>query len=361
MIATENELQAVLPSIAAAPWIALDTEADSLHSYPEKLCLIQLSFPGQDILVDPLAGVNLAPLFTALSGREILLHGSDYDLRLLRRTFNFIPTAIFDTMLAARLLGIEEFGLTHLVSRFLGIALSKSSQRANWSQRPLTEKMYTYAQEDSRHLHALSSKLRAELEAVGRLDWHKETCDALIRDATAPPIEDPDGDWRLKGVERLSRRGQAVARELWHWREAEATALNRPPFFLLAHDTLLDLADAATSDRPVEPLIPKRYPPHRKHSIRKAIEAGLQIPVDEWPMPRRHRGRPLTMRQKEELERLRVHRDAEATRLGLNPSLVASKATLTQLAKDWEGSQELLLNWQRSILAAAKPAPASTP
>src|SRR5436190_5389242 len=97
-----------LPRVRAADWLALDTEADSLHAYPEKLCLIQISLPGVDQLVDPLASLDLMPLLDALRGRELILHGADYDLRMLRRTYGFVPKAIFDTMLAARLLGFTE-------------------------------------------------------------------------------------------------------------------------------------------------------------------------------------------------------------------------------------------------------------
>ena len=109
----------------AADWVAVDTEADSLHAYPEKVCLIQISTVLGDKLVDPLARVNLAPLFEALSGHELIMHGADYDLRLLRKHHEFVPSGIFDTMLAARLLGLRQFGLSHLVENYLGVKLKE--------------------------------------------------------------------------------------------------------------------------------------------------------------------------------------------------------------------------------------------
>ena len=131
MIDTAQALTEFLPKLRAADWVALDTEADSLHAYPEKVCLIQLSITGHDRLVDPLAGLDLDPLLDALNAHELIMHGADYDLRLLEKHHEFIPSAIFDTMLAARLLGERQFGLSSLVEKFLGIKLDKTSQKAD--------------------------------------------------------------------------------------------------------------------------------------------------------------------------------------------------------------------------------------
>src|SRR5262245_2193676 len=120
----------------AAKWIALDTEADSLHAYPEKLCLIQISIAGGDELLDPLSALDLTPAFAVFRDHALILHGADYDLRLLRKSCGFVPTAIFDTMLASRLLGCREFGLNNLVAKYLAVTLEKGPQKANWAQRP---------------------------------------------------------------------------------------------------------------------------------------------------------------------------------------------------------------------------------
>src|SRR5437867_4118116 len=159
VIDTDQKLEAFLPRMRAARWIALDTEADSLHAYPEKLCLIQVSIEGADELLDPLSSMNLAPAFKVFHDHELILHGADYDLRLLRKSRGFVPTAIFDTMLASRLLGCREFGLNNLVSKYLGVTLEKGPQKANWAQRPLTQRMVEYARNDTRHLKPLSEIL----------------------------------------------------------------------------------------------------------------------------------------------------------------------------------------------------------
>ena len=135
-IDSQEFLSSFVSDLDRAPWVALDTEADSLHAYPEKLCLIQISIPGNDVLVDPLSGMDLKRLFTSLDRHTLLMHGSDYDIRLFKMGHNFVPNAIFDTMLAARIAGRTQFGLSRLVSEILGVELEKTSQKANWAKRP---------------------------------------------------------------------------------------------------------------------------------------------------------------------------------------------------------------------------------
>ena len=140
MIDTAVELGEFAARVAAAPWVAVDTEADSLHAYPEKLCLLQVAIPGEERLVDPLADMHLEPLWEAFDRHEIIFHAADYDLHLLSSGHNFRPSSIFDTMWAARLLGESKFGLNDVLSTHLGLRLEKGSQKANWGRRPLTER-----------------------------------------------------------------------------------------------------------------------------------------------------------------------------------------------------------------------------
>src|SRR5436190_21329493 len=206
VIDNDEKLSAFLPTVRAAAWIAVDTEADSLHAYPEKVCLIQISTASGDALIDPLARVDLGPLLDALSGHELIMHGADYDLRLLERHHRFVPSSIFDTMLAARLLGLPQFSLGNLVERYLGVKLEKGAQKANWAMRPLTERMERYARNDTHYLRPLEEKLKPELEAKGRLAWHQESCSRLIFDATKERPADMDSIWRVKCSHLLGRR-----------------------------------------------------------------------------------------------------------------------------------------------------------
>src|SRR5262249_32737581 len=168
----------------------------------------------------------------------LIMHGADYDLRLLRRHHEFVPAAVFDTMLAARLLGLSQFSLSHLVERYLGVKLEKGPQKANWAVRPLTDRMAQYARNDTRFLKPLADQLKSALDSSHRLAWHQESCARLITDSAKQRPEDVDGKWRVKGSHLLGRPALTILRELWHWREAEALGANKPPFFVLSHQAL---------------------------------------------------------------------------------------------------------------------------
>ncbi|HTV75607.1 MAG TPA: HRDC domain-containing protein, partial [Candidatus Baltobacteraceae bacterium] len=339
-----------LPALKSAAWIAVDTEADSLHAYPEKVCLIQISIAGHDRLVDPLAPINLEPLFKAFATRELIFHAADYDLRLLEKHHKFVPSAIFDTMLAARLLGERQFGLGSLVEKFLGVKLDKGSQKADWAQRPLTERMEKYARNDTHYLKPLADKLKAALEAKNRLAWHRESCARLIAESSRPPVVNADSIWRVKGSSHLSRPAFAVLRELWRWREQEAVAHSRPPFFILSHERMVDVAAAAAARQPFEDILPPKMSPRRCEALLEAVKAGLAVPHDRQPEIIRqkfHRPSEAEFRRFRELEKIR---NAHAHKLGVDPTLIASKATLGDLARDWGKHAAELMNWQRELL-----------
>jgi hypothetical protein len=190
VIDTDEKLAAFLPQLNAATWIALDTEADSLHAYPEKLCLIQVSIEGYDELIDPLAVIQLQPLFEILTQHELIMHGADYDLRLLRKHCGFVPTAIFDTMLASRLR--HRSGLVNW-SRNTSVKLERKARKANWARRPLTERMASYARHDTHYLKPLADILR-ELKAKGRwLAPAVARSSSLTAPCCARPTRTPSG------------------------------------------------------------------------------------------------------------------------------------------------------------------------
>ena len=199
------------------------------------------------------------------------MHAADYDLRLLRKHHDFVPSAIFDTMLAARLLGERQFGLGALVEKFLGVKLDKGPQKADWARRPLTERMEIYARNDTHYLKPLADKLKHELQQKNRLAWHQESCARLIVDSSQPAVVDGDAVWRIKGSFKLDRPALAVLRELWHWREREAIAANRPPFFVLSHEKMVEIAATAAERNSLEHLIPPRMHPRRKENLLAAV------------------------------------------------------------------------------------------
>jgi ribonuclease D len=350
VINSDNQLAGLLPQLKVAGWVAMDTEADSLHAYPQKLCLIQLNLPSGQVLVDPLAPVDLRPMFDILQRHTLLFHGADYDLRLLRRTYGFVPSAIFDTMEAARLLGLKAVSLTSLVARYLGVVLEKGPQKADWARRPLTPQMKAYALNDTFYLKPLRDILETELERRGRLEWLRETCARLVAACSQLHAPDPDLVWRVKGSSNLNRLPLGILRELWHWREKEAVAANRPPYFILPHERLIALAAAAAERKPIETLIPARFSAGRRAGLLAAVQRGLALPPEQLPQALSHVRPRMTEVEKGRFEALRQRRDLRARQLGIAPSLIASRATLLLLARDWARYQGRLMDWQRSLL-----------
>ena len=350
MIDTDAKLAALLPTVRSAEWLALDTEADSLHAYPEKVCLIQISTTVGDELIDPLAQINLDPLLDALNAHELIMHGADYDLRLLRKHHEFIPSAIFDTMLAARLLGERQFGLSSLVEKFLGVKLDKGSQKADWARRPLTERMEKYALADTHYLKPLAAQLKLGLQEKGRLSWHQEFCTRLIAESSVPPVINLDSVWRIKGSHALNRRALAVLRGLWEWRETEAVAANRPPFFILNHEKLINIASAAAAHKSIDHLLPPRMSPRRRAGLMQAIKVALVLPVERHPEIIKHIFHRPTEAEMLRYRDLESRRNQRAHELGIDPTLIASRATLSALAADWEKNMPELMVWQRGLL-----------
>jgi len=349
VIDRDDKLAAFLPRLAEADWIAVDTEADSLHAYPEKLCLIQISIAGADELLDPLSSMELRPLLEVLGRHELIFHGADYDLRLLRKSCGFVPSAISDTMLASRLLGYREFGLNHLVSKHLGVPLEKGPQKANWARRPLTPRMETYARNDTHYLKPLSDLLQAQLKEKGRLDWHRETCARLVADCAQFRPTDPDLTWRVKGSHQLSPAALAVLREIWHWREREAIEANKPPYFVLAPETMVELAVAAAQSQDVQAILPRHLWPRRRERLLKAIDTGLA--AEHPPKILRHKSNRQTETEKRRMTELEKRRNLRATELDLDPTLIASRAMLVMLARDWTAHEKALMTWQKQLLS----------
>ena len=353
MIDCDRALAGFLPNLLAAEVVALDTEADSLHAYPEKLCLIQISIGEEDRLIDPLAPLELAPLWAALKRRPLILHGADYDLRLLRKNHRFVPERIFDTMLASRLLGDREFGLVNLLQKYLGVSLEKGSQKADWAKRPLTPRMEAYARNDTHYLARLAAILRGKLCEKGRLGWAEESCARLIAECAIPSEPQPDLVWRVKGSHKLSRAALAVLRELWQWREQEAIAANKPPFFVLGHEPLVEIAAAAVEQRPFAQLLPRHFSERRQEGLGRAIKAGLARPPHEHPDYLQTKSHRQTEAERRRFAQLEERRNVRAAALEIDPTLIASRATLLALASRWDEAAAGLMSWQKEILEIA--------
>ncbi len=374
MITDSAQLASLIEQIETVDRIAVDTEADSLHSYREKLCLLQISVPAPgsaasgadtglgmapgresarpicDFMVDPLANTDLEPLRRALEAREIVLHGADYDLRMLRRGLNLAAKRIFDTLIAARLLGIREFSLAALVNRYFGLTLLKGSQKANWAQRPLPTRMAEYAINDVHYLLPLAEKLEAELDRCGRRDWLQQSCQRAIELAAMARTRNQDELWRIRGSGVLRGRAAAVLRALWQWREREADKADRPPFHILRNEDLLKAAAKFASGS-----VPdyRHFSFRRRQAFREAAQAALQAPESEWPVSRRRSGTRPTTEIVQRAEELWRRRNKSAEELGLEPSFIAPRSTLEAIAADCARAPALLVRWQRELLGVS--------
>jgi ribonuclease D len=353
LISGESSYREYLARLAGEKRVALDTEADSLHCYFEKLCLIQSGW-GQDAqsgwaqnlqLIDPLAGLPLEDFFEALKGKTILFHDADYDLRLLRRSGEFPDQDIFDTMIAARLCGEPQLGLAALVEKYFGVTLSKASRKANWAQRPLSDQMVEYALNDVRFLPQLADILAARLEELGRLEWYGQSRDRMIRGTRETRQRDEENLWRITGYAALPPRGWAILRSLWRWRDSEARLWDRPSFHVLSNENLLQLAsEAAKGSKFSRP----RLPQPRAGRMEEALEEALALPESQWPQMIRGVRVRASKEQIDRFNRLRDHRDRIARDLDLDPSILAPKAALEAVAAD--PAAAVLLPWQRSLL-----------
>ena len=241
----ESEAEALAHEMAGSRRFALDCEAAGFHRYSDRLCLIQVTTDRATYVVDPLA-FDPAALFRSVledPDIQIVMHGADYDLRLLDRDLGIHLRGLFDTQVAAALLGEEALGLQALLESRLGVTLSKKYQRADWAERPLTDGMLEYAADDTRHLTDLAVLLRRDLESADRVAWVEEECRALEESATAPAPENqepPDPVARVKGARDLSPREVTALREALEWRDALARRRDKAPFRVVGDQPLVE-------------------------------------------------------------------------------------------------------------------------
>lgn len=368
-------LLALTTRLARAPRVALDTEAASFHRYTDRVYLIQVSSDHETALIDPLALPDLSPLGDLLANDriEIVFHDADYDLRVLDRDYGFRARRIFDTRVAAQLLGEPAVGLAALLEKHFGVVLDKKLQRADWSTRPLTPEMIAYAAADTTYLPKLRDQMADRLTAMGRTAWAEEEFRYLegVR-WTAPPTQ--DGWLRLKGAKVLPRRSQAVLRALHQWREQTARALDRAPFRVLQNEALLAVARALPRSqsellgvRGLPPSSARRY----GAQLLAAVDMGLADPLDSLPVPPRGARLRPEATQEARLERLKALRNQRANELGLEPGVLCPNGALQAVARlapptraELESIDEIR-RWQiaalgpAAILAAAAEAAAA--
>ena len=339
-IRTPAEAEALAHELRGVSAVAVDTEADSLHHYPERLCLIQLADPqGRVFFVDALTLLDLEPLRPLFADpRSVkVFHSGDNDVVYLKRRFGLAFAGLSDTMLAARFLGVRELGLERLLLKYLDVQPVRSQQKTDWARRPLSPAQEHYAAEDVRHLILLRDRLLTELRAIGREGWLEEECEAL---AALPVPERPpeeDGYRRVRGASRLPPRGLAVLRVLYHQREAWARAEHRPPFKVLPPEALVALAERQSAEPAalvgvpgLSPRLVERY----GEGLLAAAARGLVERLPEPPRPPRPPRPVVTTVSRQRAEALRKWRTEAAETSGLDPGVLLPQRLIDALALD---------------------------
>jgi ribonuclease D len=363
-IRTPRELGALVKRVAGEPLIAMDTEAASFHRFVDRIYLIQLSTRRETAIIDPLTVGDVGELGAILADPavEVIFHDADYDLRILDRDYGLRARRLFDTRIAAQLLGEPAIGLAALLEKYAGVQLDKKYQRADWSRRPLSQEMLDYAAMDTRFLPKLRDVLRASLEERQRLHWAEEEF-ARLEDLRWTPVQsNGDGFLRIKGARLLTRRGLALLRELVHWRDGVAAELDRASFRVVSNEALLAAAGAAP--RTIEALravagMPARLLEQRGASLLEAIERGMAVPEKELPrFPRGERRTPDAAFDRR-VDRLKAVRNAAAEQLAPDPGVLCPKGTLEAVARTAPADAEALAvvpelrRWQMEVLGAA--------
>lgn len=342
LIDSAEALQVLGRQLEGIPGVGIDTEGNSFYSYRDRTCLVQISSPDEDYLIDPLAVPDLSPLAPLFADVETVkvYHAADNDVAALRRDFGLHTHRLFDTMTASRILGLAKYGLGDLLREFFGVESDKRMQRFDWGSRPLPQEAIAYAAMDTRYLLPLRDILQQRLQSVDREQEAEEEF-VRLEGATAAAREfDPESFWRIKGAYELDPRGRALLRELHIWRDRRARASDRPPFRVIPDavlvaiarrqpQTLLELGEVEG----LSPGLARRFGPALLDSARRA--AGAQPPRE-----------PQSVRRPDDVvaryEALRAWRRQVAAQRGVEPDVITANAVLSALAERPPRSEEQL-------------------
>ena len=337
-IENPDQLRALVEKLRGEPLLGADTEAAGYHRFFDRLSLVQLSTRSANYLVDPFAAGDLAPLgeLFADPAVEKIFHDADYDVRILDRDAGLHISGLFDTQTAAAFLGEKQLGLGNIVEKYLGLKLPKEFQRADWAERPLSAGMKEYAATDTAHLPDLRDRLRAELEARGRLHWAQE--EFLRREQTRWTESDDarEAYMKVKGARDLTPRGLAILRELYEWRDGVARERDQATFRVLGNQALLEMSaspPASVRDLPRVNGVSEGMAQRRGRDIMEAVRRGLAVAEEDlprWPRsPRFERDLELEAR----VESLRDARTRVAAELDLDPGFLIPRATMEEIAR----------------------------
>lgn len=341
LIRTPAAWEQCLQELQDQPRLAVDLEANSIYVYLEEVCLIQISIPSQDYIVDPTVGLDLSGLglLFADPAVEKIFHAAEYDLILVTRQYGWTLNNLFDTMWAARILGVERVGLANILESTFGVRLDKRYQRANWCRRPLSDEQLAYAQADTHFLLELRDRLAAQLKAGGHMAEAREIFAEQTRIQPPDLSFDPESFWSIDGVRHLSPQGKAILKALSIYRDAEAEQRNRPAFKILQNRTLMQVAREAP--RHQQELA--RIDGMSSGQMRRYGRDILRIVRDNLGAPAPHRPRRRQRVPQDVMERfdtLRTWRKERARQRGVESDVIVSRDALWALAHANPASRE---------------------
>lgn len=356
-ITRQSDLNGVADRLGKEPALGVDLEADSMYHYQEKVCLLQVSFPSGNIVVDTLAVRDLSPLAEVFADSRIrkIFHGADYDIRSLHRDFNLRVRSLFDTQIAARFLGLKETSLADLLRAKLGVRIKKKYQKEDWSRRPLPEAMLNYAVLDSCYLIALADLLEKDLARKGRLSWADEECAIQSR---VQSVNNHEGPFflKFKGAGKYDGRGLAVLEAILTFREKVARERDRPPFKVLGNAFITELVkEKPTTQKELEGI--KGASEHQKKAFGDAlirnIQESMHIPEDRlpaYPLKKRQSFRPDISKR---VKALKDWRERCARAWSMEPGFICNNALIQSIATinpgDLGNLEQIdeMRNWQR--------------
>ncbi len=370
LVNDKKSFKKMLSILSKVSSCVMDTEADSMHHYQEKLSLIQISVGKYHWLLDPLCGLNIKPLWKCKALKQITFHACDYDLRLLAMFHDFHPKSIYDTSIAAKLLGEKQTGLAALAEKYFGIKLDKENQRADWTKRPLSPEMCRYAVMDTIYLDAIKEIQCEKLRELGRMEWLLESCETLLKKTRNSQNEaaesKPKDSWRLKGSNVFKPFELQLLRAIWQWRDQEAKKRDCAPYRVLGPYFILDFVKVAAkikgkiTERDL-PRLPRNLKGKLLQSFLADLNAAASAPASEFPAPLLRKTSPRTSINEDLREKLQELRNEKAWQLKIDCGLLAKQNQLNALADalngTWEEKFEAagFMNWQREIWRSLIP------
>lgn len=349
LVEKQGAFEDLLDVLEAEDEIAVDTEADSFYSFRDKVCLVQVTARGQDWLVDPLGDVDISGLGPILSdpSKTKVFHDAEYDVLILGREFGFRFAGLFDTRVAAAVLGNAAPGLASVLEGSFGVQLDKSQQRSNWAKRPLTPKQIAYARLDTRFLLPLMHEQKEELDRIDRRMIVETECRRLEA-LEPPPVESHPNDFvKIKGARALDPKGASALRELYAVRQKLAERFDLPPFRILGNKPLLDVARIRPRNEGellrIEGITPKVLD-RLGNRVGRALErAARKGPIGRLPIsPKRAGASHLDEIQAELHDRLKTLRKEASERLGIESAYILNRHLLLKLAEERPGSDAAL-------------------